>query len=1236
MAFQPSNPLIRYCVGKQHNGKGRIVKSINGGMNWFEPRTEGQYAISFFEENDLSNSTTDVVIANNAESSVIVGLSKRTAAHQIYRSDDQGVTFYAWDEGISGVDLYRDWTHIDHLVSSADGMTFYTFRNNFLYKRGINEASWTRIPEPAGTGRWIAQVITHPTQDGTLYLTHYGFGVYKSEDYGATWTNFPVIGDRNWWLAISPDGEQLTVVDGYDHNQHTHQSLYSTNNEGQTWETLTTDGLQTPLRGIVYLNNEQLIGWTEGTGSAIIRVKNEVATGVGSYHLDPPPNGAVPQDRNGQNANPKVIDGFDKPIQTNDWWSSLLYKYTQNETFLWEIHSWKLFAHPLSFVATRYGLDVKYPDQATVAEYQGWTDAKYQYAMSNQDFTIGVDGLDMGVTDTVKTADYGDWHVTAEWKDSNGKMLQATMAHGSPYAFFETNSDDVYLRFLFGHTIDNTIGSNIIGFTTQGHHYALFAPTGTSWNTNASYTFDENNLVNASPNSFAREAFTCDLEGKHYFSIAVLPDNSLATLQEFANHAYAFIDKTEVAWDYNASTSQLTNIFTVQTTVKEGSEYNTLQALYPHQWKNTNAINTNHIYQSARGLMKVVSGNSFTTTLKNKGILPVLPPVLSETEKTTLYQFIEDEYAVTNTYVTNDDTYWQGKRFGRQADLIHIADQVGHTTARDKFLADLKAELEDWFTAEEGESNRGYFYYDQQWNTLIGYPASFGSDTHITDHHFHYGYFIKAAATIARFDPNWIADNQWGSMVKLLIKDVSNWDRTDTMFPFLRCFDAYAGHSWANGHGSSHWGNDQEASSESINFAAWVYALGLYTNDNSLRDLGLFLYLNEAEAATHYWFDKDQEIFPNSYGYQTASRIWGNGADKIVGATFEAESEYQLGINTFPIQAPLLYLGCDTSTIMKAHQEADALGDGVGDLWEDIMWGYLAMARPAEALADYQNHTSGNYYYNTNAPWLPNVNGIYEDFSDFSLAPAQIYHWLHALNHLGVVDTSVFADYPAAIVFTDGDHKHYIVDNPTNNDLTVNFSDGKSVVATANAIFSETVIINTCPPLLEFTDENISGDHQAQIIRTIGNVSVTTEATLKAEQSIELQSGFSVTANTPFHAVIDDCVLEANRQAPFLEVSSKPLPVIRPMLPADLLIFPNPFEQATTIQYTLSSNQQVNLTVYNSQGQFVEQILKQESQEAGTYQYVFRPSSKNGNLFIVVLQMGDAVLAEKVLVIGDK
>ena len=71
----------------------------------------------------------------------------------------------------------------------------------------------------------------------------------------------------------------------------------------------------------------------------------------------------------------------------------------------------------------------------------------------------------------------------------------------------------------------------------------------------------------------------------------------------------------------------------------------------------------------------------------------------------------------------------------------------------------------------------------RDWGTLIGYPASYGSDVELNDHHFHYGYFIRAAAEVARRDPAWAEDENWGGMVKLLIRDIASTDRDGHAVP---------------------------------------------------------------------------------------------------------------------------------------------------------------------------------------------------------------------------------------------------------------------------------------------------------------------------------------------------------------------------------------------------------------------------------------------------------------------
>lgn len=75
-------------------------------------------------------------------------------------------------------------------------------------------------------------------------------------------------------------------------------------------------------------------------------------------------------------------------------------------------------------------------------------------------------------------------------------------------------------------------------------------------------------------------------------------------------------------------------------------------------------------------------------------------------------------------------------------------------------------------------------------------------------------------------------------MIDLLIRDCANTDRTDTRFPWLRNFAPYAGHFWASGHAGFASGNNQESSSESMNFSSSLVLYGEATGNTEIRDLG--------------------------------------------------------------------------------------------------------------------------------------------------------------------------------------------------------------------------------------------------------------------------------------------------------------------------------------------------------------------------------------------------------------
>jgi endoglucanase Acf2 len=420
--------------------------------------------------------------------------------------------------------------------------------------------------------------------------------------------------------------------------------------------------------------------------------------------------------------------------------------------------------------------------------------------------------------------------------------------------------------------------------------------------------------------------------------------------------------------------------------------------------------------------MKLGQGSGFATQVKFPGVLPSLPNA-GGCDPARLATYLNAEASQPDP--PTKDTYWEGKHLGKLATLIPIAEQFGVKEAEATLRKKLKARLEHWFTAAAPDGqlkSRGLFYYNANWGALIGCPASYGSDTELNDHHFHYGYFAKAAAEIARRDPDWAADERWGGMVKLLIRDFASPDRKDPLFPFLRSFDPYAGHSWASGHARFGDGNNNESSSEAMNAWAGLVLWGEATGDRALRDLGIFLYTTEMTAIHEYWFDVHAENFPKGYTPSVVTMIWGGkGAN---GTWFSANPEMVHGINFLPMHGGSLYLGHYPDYVRKNYKALVEENKGTQwDAWADIIWMYLALADPKEALAQFEAREKG----------YPAEAGN---------TKANTYHWLHTLNVLGHVDPTVTADTPLYAVFRKGSRQTYVAYNMAPSPRTVTFSDG--------------------------------------------------------------------------------------------------------------------------------------------------------------------------------------------------
>lgn len=755
-------------------------------------------------------------------------------------------------------------------------------------------------------------------------------------------------------------------------------------------------------------------------------------------------------------ATPKFKTGV--PAVSSKWWSGLGWHYWGTQSS--GLNSVPNYPLPMAFMAVPGGVGVWQPDQPSIQRINGagtdwmagtpidgmefvnngYPNAQH-FNFYDQDLIAGLEGLASG---DPLVAGHSDWAVTAEWSGV-GNTLQVTSASGSPYMFFKrtAGSANARVEITGGMTVFHNAG-NVIGVSVSKaaanyrpgtlHHYLLVAPSGVNWVQSGT-------------------VFTAPLGSKGYFTVAALPNAAAATASEYASLAHNHVTDTRVSWSYSEASATLasTYSFTAVNLDTGASNQPTLSAVFPHTWKGNldNPVNTAYSYASPRGEMKVVKGASYTSSMRFNGLLPVMPVAAADVSR--LNGYINDVANNPSALWQQppegsiDDAYWSGRAVGRIASLVSIAAQTGNTAARDKLLTELRAKLQDWLSYTPGEANK-HWAYDTTWRTLCPIYDMHYACRDLSDHHFINGYFIRAAAIVAMFDPNganWAA--AWGPMIEQLIKDPMNWDRGDAKYAFLRHYSPVEGHSWASGIAFGN-GLNEESSSEGMNFATGVALWGMATNNKTIRDLGLMYYANQSRAIEEYWFDVDQSNHPAEFKPQHVGIVWSNGG--LYGTWWTAEPRAVHGINILPITSGSIYFGRradqvprqlnSTNTYQAKYQGLPAptppgFKPLMGPLeWSDLFWSYQATNDPAGAI--------GQFNANPSAP------------PEWGQTKADVYNFIAALNTYGKLDTTVTANVPSYQVFNKGGVKSYAAFNPGTTALCVSFSDGKTMNVAAKQL----------------------------------------------------------------------------------------------------------------------------------------------------------------------------------------
>lgn len=735
------------------------------------------------------------------------------------------------------------------------------------------------------------------------------------------------------------------------------------------------------------------------------------AVGAGSYTNTFP--GTDEAGRNGFPSGTPQLTGkaIGKPVPTNDWWSLLIK----------DDHVSNLFNYPMALKTTKSGLVVSYIPWGVYDD--------------QEPIVVGVTDLNAS---RATVADYSDWTVTMNFNDGS-HQFEATSGIAMPFLYFNKASSDLARVTINLGTVVVKNEVIIVSNARNGGDFAIYAPAGSTWTQND-------------------KTFTSDLNGKNYWSMAMIPLTATdveAVAEEYKKYAYVFPSNTETSWNYNKNTGVIRTDFNITTEIKEGSNSDLLIGLLPHQWNNLAGDSPQpdfYSYASVRGEIKTMAGNAFSVENKYYGILPTMPYLSNYSDGFNPADLAQKIAQLENESLASwTDSYNEGQVMNRLIQTARIADQTGNIEGRNKMIATVKERLEDWLTAEASEV-AFLFYYNSDWSALLGYPAGHGQDTNINDHHFHWGYFIHAAAFMEQFEPGWA--NEWGDMINLLVRDAASANRNDDKFPYLRNFSPYAGHAWANGFATFPQGNDQESTSESMQFNSSLIHWGSITGNDEIRDLGIYLYTTEQTAIEEYWFDVYERNFKEDQQYGLVSRVWGNSYDNGTFWTSDITASYV--IEMYPMHGGSFYLGHNEAYVQKIWGELKQYtgilnnNDNNPNLWHDIIWQYLSFTDPEEAIRLYNAKT----------------NRILK----FGVSDAQTYHWLHSINAMGKIQANITADYPISAVFEKDGNKTYIAHNYSNSAIIVKFSDGFELSVPANKMATN-------------RDLNITGSLQSNFAR---------------------------------------------------------------------------------------------------------------------------------------------------------
>ncbi|WP_437645607.1 glycosyl hydrolase [Sorangium sp. So ce362] len=529
--------------------------------------------------------------------------------------------------------------------------------------------------------------------------------------------------------------------------------------------------------------------------------------------------------------------------------------------------------------------------------------------------------------------------VTVAWTAQGGTMT-APIVYGMPYVTTTYAGLRPSVRVGDGVAITEVNGESTSPTEVTGDRFEISLNNGQKW---VLYAFPEITLEWDALSMAADEKYEGSLR------LALVPGpNAAAELDEHA----AVIP---VGGDIEASVKEDTA--SVRFVWRTEGEGDLLTMALPHHMKHLDKLQTADIsYPTVIGKMTGVSGATWELVYPLSTIGWDAPRRASDEWGDALVDALEDDRTFTpDQAVVGTDPYLGGKQIAKLARLAQIAEVVGKADLAEELRARLKSHLNPWLNGE----NANPLVYDTTWgglvttNGLADETADFGQG-YYNDHHFHYGYFLYAAAVLAKYDANW--RDEYGDKALWLVRDIANPSTKDTSFTPFRSMDWYRGHSWASGLFPFADGRNQESTSEAVHAWYSMQLLGDALENDDVKNIGRVLLALETASAQTYWqVTSDSTVYDVPFKDNGAVGVlWSTKAD--FRTWFGTNPEYVYGIQVLPI-TPISESLLSKTWITDTWPAMEAAMSGPDDAWNAFLIAAHATVDKEVAWAEAQEQT---------------------------------------------------------------------------------------------------------------------------------------------------------------------------------------------------------------------------------------------------------------------------------------